>query len=132
MNYMREGDILARIAKKGGKDYTRQDAENTTNWVIPLDYKTHKPTTAAVELARLAKKTGDELLPLVVEYKEIEKMRGTYVRGWKPGADGRVHPNFGFKPSTGQLSSDNPNAQNFPAHGAIAQSMKAMFGATGC
>ena len=49
------------------------------------------------------------------------------MRGWAPGADGRVHPNFGFKPATGQLSSDNPNAQNFPAHGALALSMKKML-----
>jgi hypothetical protein len=104
------------------------DAENRTNWTIPTDYKTRRPTTAADELGRLAKRTGDPLLPLVIEYKEVEKMRGTYVRGWKPGADGRVHTNFNFKPATGQLSSSDPvNAQNFPAHGSLAEAMKRMI-----
>jgi len=125
MKWRREEDLSLRSAKRDP-----QWAEHTTPWVLPLDYKTGKPTTAADELRRLAKKTNDLLLPLIVEYKEIEKMRGTYVRGWKPGPDGRVHPNFGFKPSTGQLSSDNPNAQNFPAHGILAQKMKAMLVST--
>ena len=122
MKWRREEDLALRTAKRDV-----YWASNTTPWVLPLDYKTGKPTTAADELRRLAKRTADALLPLIVEYKEIEKMRGTYVRGWKPGPDGRVHPNFGFKPSTGQLSSDNPNAQNFPAHGILAQKMKAML-----
>ncbi len=102
-------------------------AQHSTEWYVPQDHKTGKPTTGADELARLAKKTGDPLLPKCIEFTEVQKMRGTYVQGWKPGADGRVHPNFGFKPATGQLSSDNPNAQNYPAHGELAERMKMMI-----
>jgi len=132
IEFKREEDLLARAKRYLLKhpdqpEAARFDAEHRTEWVIPLDYKTRQPTTAADELVRLAKRTGDPLLPLVVEYAEVSKMRGTYVRGWKPGPDGRVHPNFGFKPATGQLSSDNPNAQNFPAHGALAEAMKRMI-----
>jgi DNA polymerase I-like protein with 3'-5' exonuclease and polymerase domains len=38
-------------------------------------------------------------------------LKSTYVDGWKPGRDGRVHPEFTNKPATGQLSSHSPNAQ---------------------
>jgi uracil-DNA glycosylase family 4 len=38
-------------------------------------------------------------------------------KGWQPDPKtGRVHPFFTTAPATGQLSSRNPNAQNFPKH----------------
>lgn len=102
-------------------------AREKSPWRVPRDHKTGKPTTAEAELARLARATEDPLLPKVLEHREIDKARGTYVRGWKPGPDGRVHPNFGFKPATPQLSSDSPNAQNFITHGELAHKMKQMI-----
>lgn len=131
--WSREKNIKERVEKLALKapqahlDVLRATAESRCEWVIPKDHKTKKDTTGADELRRLAKKVGDPLLPLVIEYKEIQKMRGTYVDGWAPGSDGRVHPFFGFKPATAQLSSENPNAQNFPAHGRLAEKMKSML-----
>jgi hypothetical protein len=124
-------DIETRAKKWIDKGFqperARAKAEGLTEWYVPFDHKTGKPTTEADELARLAKKTGDALLPKCLEFTEIQRARGTYVQGWRPGPDGRVHPNFGFKPATGQLSSDSPNAQNFPAHGELAERMKMMI-----
>lgn len=99
------------------------------NYEIPRNYKTNAETTGEVELERLGRKTKDPVIPLILSYREISKLRGTYVEGWKPGPDGRVHSTFGFKPATGQLSSENPNAQNFPAHGNLAKQMKRMLAA---
>ncbi len=132
IEWMREKDIAEREAQYVTKhpahaSLARSYAVEKSPWKVPIDHKTGKPTTAAAELERLARRTGDLLLPKCLEFTEIDKARGTYVRGWKPGPDGRVHPNFGFKPATGQLSSDNPNAQNFIAHGALAQKMKEML-----
>jgi uracil-DNA glycosylase family 4 len=132
IEWMREKDVAEREAQYVQKhpahaSLARSYAVEKSPWKVPIDHKTGKPTTAAAELERLARKTGDLLLPKCLEFTEIDKARGTYVRGWKPGPDGRVHPNFGFKPATGQLSSDNPNAQNFIAHGALAQKMKEML-----
>ncbi len=132
IQYMVEKDVAEREAQYVAKHPThaslaRSYAVEKSPWKVPIDHKTGKPTTAAAELERLARRTGDLLLPKCLEFTEIDKARGTYVRGWKPGPDGRVHPNFGFKPATGQLSSDNPNAQNFIAHGALAQKMKEML-----
>jgi hypothetical protein len=184
IEWMREKDIAEREAQYASKhpahaSLARSYAVEKSPWKVPIDHKTGKPTTAAAELERLARKTGDLLLPKCLEFTEIDKARGTYVRGWKPGniqdyhapgcpghwprmctcghnesfhhftcsnlgcscpefqdanlctcpvqRIGRVHPNFGFKPATGQLSSDNPNAQNFIAHGALAQKMKEML-----
>ncbi len=104
-------------------------AEEHTKWIIPTDYKSNRETTSEPELRRLAQRTGDPVLPKVLEYREVQKAKGTYVEGWAPQADGKVHSTFGFRPATGQLSSEEPNAQNFPSHGALAQVMKKMIAA---
>lgn len=136
-------------------------------WSVPLDYKSGRETTGEAELRRLAAKTKDLLLPRVLDYREIAKLRGTYVKGWEPSGIaeytanehspdcasliepeeynetpgpcdcgfgrvrriGRVHPSFGFKPATGQTSSENPNAQNFPSHSDLAHAMNKMIAA---
>lgn len=88
---------------------------------VPKHFKTGKDTTAAVELDRLWKKTEDPLYRSVKVYREIQTMKGTFVEGWKPAADGRVHSTFTFKPATMQLSSRDPNVQNSPQHTGLAE-----------
>lgn len=65
--------------------------------------------------------------PLILEKRSLEKLDGTYVVGCcKPDAkdkdlgkmiwdDGLIHTNYNYlRTSTGRLSSDDPNLQNFP------------------
>jgi DNA polymerase-1 len=87
---------------------------------VPRTFKEERETTEAVELERLAKRTRDTMYTRILDYRRIAKMKSTYVDGWKPGADGRVHTQFTFRPATGQLSSRNPNAQNTPKRAALA------------
>lgn len=75
-------------------------------------------TTNKKELVRLANKTGDTFYLKVIEFRELTKAKGTYVDGFKPAADGRVHTTFTFDTAIAQLSSRNPNIQNFPKHGS--------------
>jgi hypothetical protein len=89
-------------------------------------------TTAAKELMRLAAKTGDLFYLRVIEYRGLTKMRGTYVEGFAPGPDGCVHTTFTFDTGIGQLSSRNPNIQNFPKMKptpALAKAMRRMVAA---
>lgn len=65
-------------------------------------------------ITKLAKQTGDPLYSLVIEHKAIEKLETTYVKGWEPDTDERVHTQFAMTPATGQLSSMKPNVQNVP------------------
>lgn len=132
IEYQRDRDVRARAEAYVIKHPTMSSlalpwAREKSPWKVPVDHKTGRPTTAEAELRRLASKTEDTLLPKVLEHREIDNARGTYVRGWAPGTDGRVHPNFGFKPATPQLSSDSPNAQNFITHGELAHRMKQMI-----
>lgn len=87
---------------------------------VPKDIKRGRDTTAAKELERLEVKTGDLLYRHVRTYREIQTMKGTFVDGWKPASDGRIHTTFTFKPATAQLSSRGPNIQNGPQHVGLA------------
>jgi hypothetical protein len=88
-----------------------------------------KDTTAKKELQRLAHKTGDSFYLKVIEYRELSKMCGTYINGFKPAADGRVRTTFTFDTGTGQLTSRNPNLQNFPKHGRLAKEIRRIVAA---
>jgi uracil-DNA glycosylase family 4 len=88
-----------------------------------------KDTTAKKELVRLAHRTGDDFYLKVIEYRELSKMRGTYIDGFVPHADGRCHTTFTFDTGIGQLSSRNPNIQNFPKHGRLAKATRRMVAA---
>lgn len=60
---------------------------------------------------------GDEHAKLLMEYRGLSKVRGTYVDGMlnRVGADGRIHPIINQHiVVTGRLSSSDPNLQNIP------------------
>ena len=54
-------------------------------------------------------------------------MRGTYIEGFRPHADGRVHTTFTDQTATSQLASRNPNVTNVPKHGRLAKPIRKMF-----
>jgi DNA polymerase I len=88
-----------------------------------------KDTTAKKELMRLATRHSDNFFLKTIEYRELSKMRGTYIEGFKPHADGRVHTTFTFDTGTGQLSSRNPNCQNFVKSGRLAKAVRKIIAA---
>jgi uracil-DNA glycosylase family 4 len=86
-------------------------------------------TTAKKELVRLASKTGDDFYLKVIECREFGKMRGTYIEGFKPLSDGRVHATITFDTATWQLAAKNPNIMNFPVRGRLAKIVRKMVAA---
>jgi DNA polymerase-1 len=60
---------------------------------------------------------GDPHANLLMEYRSLGKVRGTYIDGMlnRVGADGRIHPVINQHITvTGRLSSSDPNLQNIP------------------
>ena len=112
-----------------------QVAEDTTpvrrraKWYVPKTYKEDRETTEARELERLQKSTKDPLLAGVLEFREVDKMLGTYVVGWQPGSDGKIHPTYKFNTGTGQLVAVQPNAMTPPKHRSIAKTWARMIAA---
>jgi hypothetical protein len=83
---------------------------------VPINLKKGRETSEAKELERLARKTHDPLYRKVIWYREVRLMKSTFVDGWAPGPDGRVHSTFTYGPATWQLGSRDPNVQNAPEH----------------
>jgi DNA polymerase I-like protein with 3'-5' exonuclease and polymerase domains len=77
--------------------------------------KSGKATTDKKVLSRLAKK--DKFYKLVLDYREVQKVKGTYAEGTERRlkSDRRLHPRFLHKPSTLRLSCVNPNLTNVVA-----------------
>jgi uracil-DNA glycosylase family 4 len=115
--------------------------QNIQKW---QDYQGHqavrrkgKRTTDETALrALLLKHPDDPLYPLVLDYREVQKLAGTYigklVRGKVVGglpvqADGRCHPTITNNPDTLRTSMVNPNLQQIPHGGGLQSLVKSMF-----
>lgn len=87
----------------------KQDDGSCTEWSVSED-----------NLKQLkAKGKAKELIKIVLEYRKLEKLRGTYLVGYpklidEHGWEGNyLHPNYNQCVAvTGRLSSSSPNAQN--------------------
>lgn len=91
--------------------------------------KEGKNTTGKKELIRLAARQKDNFYTKVIECRELSKAKSTYVDGFRPHSDGRVHTTFTFATAIGQTSSRNPNVQNFQKHGRLAKATRQMIAA---
>lgn len=72
-----------------------------------------------------------EIIPLILEYRQIQKLYSTYVKGLKPLVDsktGLVHTCFNQTlTTTGRLSSKEPNLQNIPIRDDEGKEIRKFF-----
>jgi DNA polymerase-1 len=71
-----------------------------------------------------------EVPALVLEYRQLQKLKGTYLDALPALADaqGRIHTTFNqVGTATGRLSSTNPNLQNIPVRTAVGREIRAAF-----
>jgi DNA polymerase-1 len=96
----------------------------------PVKYGKGKTrSTAADILEDLA--GGHEIVRQVLEYRQLTKLKGTYVDALPELIDaqtGRLHTSFHQTgAATGRLSSSNPNLQNIPIRTALGREIRAAF-----
>ena len=75
------------------------------------------------------------IIPLVLRYRQVQKLYSTYVEGFKPLIkNGKVHTTYNqINTSTGRLSSSNPNLQNIPIRTEEGRELRKLFKASdGC
>lgn len=99
--------------------------------------KTDDPSVDKKTLEALARSTKDPFYQLLLDYRAVAKVRGTYVEGAerRMDADGRLHTSFLHVPSTLRLSSQNPNLQNVTgerAEGVATGFRRCIVAAPGC
>jgi DNA polymerase I len=101
----------------------------TTLGLPPLKKtSTGVPSTDASVLAKLA--DAHPMVEVLLRYRELEKLRSTYVDGYLPliGPDGRIHTRFNqMAATTGRLSSDRPNLQNIPIRSETGRTIRRAF-----
>jgi DNA polymerase-1 len=97
--------------------------------VLKKTTKTKSSSTGVEVLSELAER-GYALPKLVLEFREIAKLKGTYVDALPALADagGRVHTSFRQTvAATGRLSSSDPNLQNIPIRTATGRQIRRAF-----
>ena len=123
----------ARIQELAGEQFNVNSTDQLRyilfeKLALPVIKKTStgKPSTDASVLKKLEHPVVDALL----EYREYEKLRGTYVDGYLPlvDADGRIRTRFNqMAATTGRLSSDRPNLQNIPIRSDSGRTIRRAF-----
>ncbi|MFA6432840.1 MAG: DNA polymerase [Candidatus Paceibacterota bacterium] len=70
------------------------------------------------------------IVPFIFEYRELQKLLGTYIDAIPPLLDSndRLHTRFIQSGSaTGRMASENPNVQNIPIHSALGRAIRDAF-----
>ncbi len=100
---------------------------------LPVVEKTPKgvPSTSASVLEKLS--DAHPMVALLLQYRELEKLRSTYVDALLPliEPDGRVRGRFNqMAAATGRLSQEQPNLQNIPVRSEEGRIIRQAFVAT--
>ncbi len=85
-------------------------------------------STGAEILEKLIDK--DEIIPMILEYRQITKLHSTYVEGLIKVIedDGRIHSSFNQTvTTTGRISSTEPNLQNIPIKTELGREIRKAF-----
>ena len=98
----------------------------------PVGRKTAKTrvSSTGVEVLNELAEQGFPIARLIIEYREISKLKGTYVDALPQLADveSRVHSSFHQTvAATGRLSSSDPNLQNIPIRTAAGREIRRAF-----
>ncbi len=96
----------------------------------PVRYGKGKTISTAVDVLE-ALAPEHEIVRKVLEYRQLTKLKGTYVDALPALMDpetGRIHTSFNQTgAATGRLSSSNPNLQNIPIKTELGREIRAAF-----
>lgn len=131
----RLSELERRIHQEAGEPFKI----NSTNQLREVLYErlalpvlkktsTGAPSTDASVLEKLAE--SHPIVRYLLQYRELEKLRSTYVDGYLPlvTREGRIHTSFNqMAATTGRLSSDTPNLQNIPVRSETGRTVRRAF-----
>jgi len=135
----RLADLEGHIYQEAGRPFNVNSTQQLREVLfehlgLPVLKKTPKgaPSTDASVLQKLA----DEhpVVEHLLGYRELEKLRSTYVDGLLPlvAEDGRIHCVFNQTgAATGRISSERPNMQNIPVRSEEGRTIRKAFVAAG-
>ena len=136
-------DLQARIFALAGEAFNVNSPKQLSvilfeKLALPTRKKTGKTRAASTSVEVLEELALQHELPrLVLEWRTIQKLKGTYVEALPQLArpdTGRVHTSFNQAvAATGRLSSSDPNLQNIPIRTPLGREIRRAFTARdGC
>jgi DNA polymerase-1 len=126
--------LSEQIYKLAGREFNIGSPKQVGEIFEELNISTGRKTatgrvaTNRTVLEELAEKY--ELARLIIEYRELEKLKGTYTDAFPEliGADERIHSQLNQTvTATGRLSSSNPNLQNIPIRTELGRRIRRAF-----
>lgn len=127
-------ELRARIVALAGEDFNLDSPKQLGHILFevigltPLKKNQRGYSTDASVLKELAKE--HELPRLVLRYRELSKIKSTYIDALPRmrAGDGRVHTTFNETvTTTGRLSSSDPNLQNIPVRTEFGRQIRECF-----
>ncbi len=133
----RAGELQTQVYAAAGAQFNLDSPKQLADVLFEkLGFRVVKRTktsrsTDAETLETLAGETGHPLFAPLLEFREIQKLRGTYVDAL-PAArakrSGRIHTSFHQTGAiTGRLSSSEPNLQNIPIRTELGREIRRAF-----
>jgi DNA polymerase-1 len=102
-----------------------------TKLQLPTLKKTKTGPSTDVDVLEQLAAMGHEVPKLLIEYRELAKLKSTYVDalpGYINAETGRLHTSFNqVGAATGRLSSSDPNLQNIPVRTERGESIRRAF-----
>ncbi|MBI5866390.1 MAG: DNA polymerase I, partial [Planctomycetes bacterium] len=133
----RAGEIVDAVCRIAGRQFNLDSPKQLGEVLFDkLGLRVVKKTrtarsTDAETLDVLARETGHPILALLLEYRELQKLRGTYVDALplaRSRRTQRIHTSFHQTGAvTGRLSSSEPNLQNIPVRTAQGREIRRAF-----
>lgn len=90
---------------------------------IPFNKKEDKESVEMKHLRKWSHKYP--VMKDIMDYTERQKIITSY--DWETDANGYIHPEFGFNPSTWRKSARNPNIQTIPKRSDLAKAFRSLF-----
>ena len=132
--YSRVDELTARIYELAGEEFNIKSPKQLGPILFEkLGLKAGKKTkngysTNAETLENI--KDDHPIVPLILEYRTLTKLTGTYIDGLLPliAPDGRIHAHFNQTvTATGRISSSDPNMQNIPVRQEPGRGLRKAF-----
>jgi DNA polymerase-1 len=128
--------LQARVYQAAGQEFNIGSPKQLQQVLFEkLGLKPGKKTptgalSTGVEVLEELAAGGAEIARLILEYRELTKIKSTYVDALPAlaGPDGRVHTSLNQTvAATGRLSSSEPNLQNIPVRTELGRQVRAAF-----
>src|ERR671916_537749 len=131
----RVGELEQRIFEDAGREFNIGSPKQLGEVLfeelgLPTARKTKTGYSTDAKVLQQLAVQGHKIAERVIEYRELTKLRGTYIEGLLKliSADGRIHTTLNqTTTATGRISSDSPNLQNIPVRTELGARIRDAF-----